>query len=157
VLLSIGESELDRIRQARAIHQGRAWKADAAPSRVILDFDATPISIHSEKERAAGHYKGGFGFNPLLASFGREVLARVLRPGNAGATAPGAMALLAHDISPGHSSCCSTASTRSQNPSGCAIASFTSPGQITRHARRWTLHSPPTGPGRARSCGRSSA
>jgi len=52
---------------------------------VILDFDATPISIHSEKEQAAGHYKGGFGFNPLLASCGREVLAGVLRPGNAGA------------------------------------------------------------------------
>jgi hypothetical protein len=42
---------------------------------VIPDFDATPISIHSEKEHAAGHYKGGFGFNPLLASCGREVLA----------------------------------------------------------------------------------
>jgi Transposase DDE domain group 1 len=52
---------------------------------VILDFDATPISVHSEKELAAGHYKGGFGFNPLLASCGREVLAGVLRPGNAGA------------------------------------------------------------------------
>jgi hypothetical protein len=34
---------------------------------------------------AAGHYKGGFGFNPLLASCGREVLAGILRPGNAGA------------------------------------------------------------------------
>jgi hypothetical protein len=52
---------------------------------VILDFDATPISIHSEKELAAGHYKGGFGFNPLIATCGREVLAGVLRPGNAGA------------------------------------------------------------------------
>jgi hypothetical protein len=47
--------------------------------------DATPISVHSEKEQAAGHYKGGFGFNPLLVSCGREVLAAVLRPGNAGA------------------------------------------------------------------------
>jgi hypothetical protein len=85
VLLSIGEEELGRIRQARAVARGRAWKAGAAPGRVILDFDATPISIHSEKERAAGHYKGGFGFNPLLASCAREVLAGVLRPGNAGA------------------------------------------------------------------------
>src|SRR5207302_6171428 len=40
---------------------------------------------HSEKERAAGHYKGGFGFNPLLVTCGREVLAGILRPGNAGA------------------------------------------------------------------------
>lgn len=85
VLLSIGERELDRIRRARALARERAWKTDGARGRVILDFDATAISIHSEKEQAAGHYKGGFGFNPLLASCGREVLAGVLRPGNAGA------------------------------------------------------------------------
>jgi hypothetical protein len=85
VLLSIGERELDRIRRARALTRERAWNARGATGRVILDFDATPISIHSEKEHAAGHYKGGFGFNPLLASCGREVLAGVLRPGNAGA------------------------------------------------------------------------
>jgi Transposase DDE domain group 1 len=85
VLFSIGQPEIDRVRQARALARERAWNAGAAPDRVILDFDATPISIHSEKELAAGHYKGGFGFNPLLASCGREVLAGVLRPGNAGA------------------------------------------------------------------------
>ncbi len=85
VLLSIGEAEIEMVRRARALARERAWKAGAAPGRVILDFDATPISIHSEKELAAGHYKGGFGFNPLIASCGREVLAGVLRPGNAGA------------------------------------------------------------------------
>jgi hypothetical protein len=85
VLLSIGEAELDRVRQARAVARGRAWQHGAAPGRVILDFDATPITIHSEKEHAAGHYKGAFGFNPLLAACGREVLAGILRPGNAGA------------------------------------------------------------------------
>jgi hypothetical protein len=52
---------------------------------VILDFDATGIDAHSEKEQAAGHYKGGFGFNPLLVTCGREVLAGILRSGNAGA------------------------------------------------------------------------
>ena len=85
VLLSIGQVEIEGVREARALARGRAWAAGAAPERVILDFDATPVSIHSEKEQAAGHYKGGFGFNPLLASAGREVLAGVLRPGNAGA------------------------------------------------------------------------
>ena len=85
VLLSIGEAEIDRVRQARAVARERAWKAGAGPGRVILDFDATPISIHSEKELAAGHYKGGFGLNPLLMTCAREVLAGVLRPGNAGA------------------------------------------------------------------------
>jgi len=85
VLLKVGESELERIRQARALARQRAWRAGAGPDRVILDFDATPISIHSEKELAPGHYKGGFGFNPLIATCAREVLAGVLRPGNAGA------------------------------------------------------------------------
>jgi hypothetical protein len=85
VVLSVGEEELARIRAARATARSRAWAAGAAPERVILDFDATPIDVNSEKERAAGHYKGGFGFNPLLVTCGREVLAGVLRPGNAGA------------------------------------------------------------------------
>jgi hypothetical protein len=85
VLLSIGEAELDRLRAARAQARARAWAAGAAPEEVILDFDATPVTAHSDKELAAGHYKGGFGFNPLLATCGREVLAAILRPGNAGA------------------------------------------------------------------------
>ncbi len=85
VVLSVGESELAAIRAARAAARSRAWAAGAAPVRVILDFDATPIDVHSEKEQAAGHYKGGFGFNPLLVTCGREVLAGILRPGNAGA------------------------------------------------------------------------
>src|SRR5271168_2889675 len=85
VMLSIGDRELEAIRRARAAARERAWKAGAAPKQVVLDFDATPISVHSDKEAAAGHYKGGFGFNPLLVSCGREVLAGILRPGNAGA------------------------------------------------------------------------
>jgi hypothetical protein len=85
VMLSIGEAELDAIRAARARARERAWRAGAGPERVILDFDATPIISHSEKQGAAGHYKGGFGFNPLLVSCGREVLAGILRPGNAAA------------------------------------------------------------------------
>jgi hypothetical protein len=85
VLLSLGELELDRVRAARARARARAWAAGVAPAQVILDFDATPITAHSDKQHAAGHYKGGFGFHPLLATCGREVLAAILRPGNAGA------------------------------------------------------------------------
>lgn len=85
VVLSVAERELVGIRAARAAARARAWAAGAAADGVILDFDATPIDVHSEKEHAAGHYKGGFGFNPLLVSCGREVLAGILRPGNAGA------------------------------------------------------------------------
>jgi len=85
VLLAVGEAELDRLRSARAQARARAWAAGAAPEQVIIDFDAAPITAHSDKEQAAGHYKGGFGFHPLLATCGREVLAAILRPGNAGA------------------------------------------------------------------------
>jgi hypothetical protein len=85
VMVSLGPVELAAIRRARAIARERAWQAGAAPSAVILDFDAFPIGAHSEKEGAAGHYKGGFGHHPLAVSCGREVLAAMLRPGNAGA------------------------------------------------------------------------
>ena len=85
VVLSVGAAELDRLRAARAQARARAWAQGAAPVEVILDFDATAVTAHSEKELAAGHYKGGFGFHPLLVSCGREVLAAMLRAGNAGA------------------------------------------------------------------------
>jgi len=85
VLLEVGEQERDAIRVARARARERAWVAGAAPERVILDFDATLITAHSDKQQAAGNYKGGFGFHPLLVTCGRETLAGVLRPGNAGA------------------------------------------------------------------------
>ncbi len=85
VLLETGARELDAIRQARAQARAAAWAAGAAPARVILDFDATLVTAHSDKQHAAGNYKGGFGFHPLLATCGREALAGILRPGNAGA------------------------------------------------------------------------
>jgi hypothetical protein len=68
----VGESELAGIRAARARARARAWVQGAPPERAIIDCDATPIAVHSEKEGAAGHYEGGFGFNPLIASCGRD-------------------------------------------------------------------------------------
>src|SRR5919201_1253354 len=64
-----------------------AWNAGAAPERIIVDIDATLIGAHSEKEGAAGTFKGGFGFHPLLAYLdeSHEPLAAMLRPGYAGA------------------------------------------------------------------------
>ena len=52
----------------------------------MLDIDATLITAHSEKEDAAGNYKGGFGFHPLLCYLSEtgEPLAGLLRAGNAG-------------------------------------------------------------------------
>ena len=54
---------------------------------VMIAVDATLITAHSEKDRAAGTFKRGFGFHPLLAYLdgSREALAGVLRPGDAGA------------------------------------------------------------------------
>jgi hypothetical protein len=54
---------------------------------LTIDVDATLITAHSEKEQAAGTYKGGYGFHPLqaYADETREALGALLRPGNAGA------------------------------------------------------------------------
>ena len=78
---------LAAVRDARARARARAWAAGAAPERIIIDIDATLITSHSDKQGAAGTFKGGFGFHPLLAFLDetREALAGVLRPGNAGA------------------------------------------------------------------------
>jgi len=53
---------------------------------LTIDVDATLITAHSEKEKAAGNYKGGYGFHPLQVYLDetREALGGLLRPGNAG-------------------------------------------------------------------------
>jgi hypothetical protein len=78
---------LERLRAAHARARTRAWKLIGAPTHVTIDLDATLIASHSDKEGAAGNFKGGYGFHPLLA-YGDETgeaLAGELRPGNAGA------------------------------------------------------------------------
>jgi hypothetical protein len=87
VIESIGPEELEKLREARRLARARAWKMGAAPTEIVLDFDAALITAHSEKEGAAGNYKGGFGFYPLFCYLdqSREALAGLLRPGNAGA------------------------------------------------------------------------
>jgi Transposase DDE domain group 1 len=77
---------LDAIRVAHARARARFWELHGAPERLTINVDATLITAHSEKEQAAGNYKHGFGFHPLGAYVEetREVLAMLLRPGNAG-------------------------------------------------------------------------
>jgi hypothetical protein len=67
--------------------RARVWELAGAPSRLTIDLDATLIASHSEKEGAAGNFKGGYGFHPMLAYADQtgEALAGELRPGNAGA------------------------------------------------------------------------
>ena len=78
---------LDAIDRAHARARAQVWKLTGAPERVTIDVDATLLTSHSDKEGAAGNFKGGYGFHPLLAYCDetREALAGVLRPGNAGA------------------------------------------------------------------------
>jgi len=52
VLLEIGDRERDAIRVARVQARERAWAAGAAPKQVILDFDATLVTAHSDKQHA---------------------------------------------------------------------------------------------------------
>jgi hypothetical protein len=78
---------LDALRAAHARARERFWDLHGVPERLTIDVDATLIAVHSEKERAAGTYKGGYGFHPLAAYADqtREALGALLRPGNAGA------------------------------------------------------------------------
>jgi hypothetical protein len=87
VIKSIDAETLEALRSVRAKALAKAWDAGARPEELILDIDASLVGAHSEKESAAGTYKGGFGFFPLLCYLAEtgEPLAGVLRPGNAGA------------------------------------------------------------------------
>ncbi len=77
---------LDALRAAHAHARERFWELHGAPERLTFDVNATLITSHSEKEKAAGTYKGGYGFHPLQVYLDetREALGGLLRPGNAG-------------------------------------------------------------------------
>jgi Transposase DDE domain group 1 len=78
---------LDGLRAAHATARARVWQLGVKPDEVTIDEDATLLTAHSEKDGAAGTFKGGFGFHPILAYCDEtnEALAGLLRPGNAGA------------------------------------------------------------------------
>ena len=101
VIDSIDEACLARLRGAVAVARARAWALGARPQRrreqqqaqeqgrpevTVIDVDATLTTAYSEKEQAAGNFKGGFGHHPLLCYLDEtgEALAGILRPGNAG-------------------------------------------------------------------------
>ena len=101
VLAAVDDTALNRLRAARADARERAWLLRAEAGRdlpastaagrsltgLVLDVDATVVEAHSEKELAAPHFKGGYGYHPMLVWLDNthEALAGVLRPGNAGA------------------------------------------------------------------------
>ena len=92
-------SALTAIAAARATARARAWKlagrhaptADVSgEAPLVVDVDATLVTAHSDKERAAPTFKKGYGFHPLCvwldhgAEGTGEPLAMLLRAGNAG-------------------------------------------------------------------------
>ena len=84
-LEAVDAAALERIADARAAARARAWAAGEDPGFYVIDFDATLVVAHSDKEGAAPNYKHTFGFHPLLAFLDAtgEALGGILRPGNA--------------------------------------------------------------------------
>src|SRR5690348_7416381 len=91
----------DRIARARAKARAHAWTliqdtpagfpwlaiaGKTLTGWLVIDLDATLVSVSSDKEGAAPTWKKGFGFHPLGAWLAntREPLAMLLRPGSAG-------------------------------------------------------------------------
>ena len=100
-LEAVGERERRHIAAARARTRRRVWALISdrlgaiPPSRVadvdlgktvVIRLDATIQIAHSDKEGAAGTFKGTYGHHPLAAWCDNtgEALALLLRPGNAG-------------------------------------------------------------------------
>ncbi len=113
---TLDPAAVESARQAMAGVRSEVWRRTAATDSddaVILDVDATLVEIHSEnKDGTAAHYRGGFGFHPLLcfADATGEALSGMLRPGNAAANdtadllavVDDAMCQLPPDIGVGH-------------------------------------------------------
>jgi hypothetical protein len=85
-LEAVDGAALTRIARARAEARRVVWAAGGDPGFYVIDFDATLITAHSDKQGAAPTYKRGFGHHPLLAYLDAtgEALGAILRPGNAG-------------------------------------------------------------------------
>lgn len=100
-LAALDEALLARINKARAKTRRHVWNllalrpggfptvqvaGKALTGWIVVDMDATIVTVSSNKERAAPTFKKTFGFHPLAAWCANtyECLAMLLRPGNAG-------------------------------------------------------------------------
>jgi hypothetical protein len=91
---------LDELKRARAVARERAWVLRGKAGRtvptvrcgeivvlgLVIDFNGSLVTCHSEKQRAAPNFKHGFGYHTLLVWLGNtnEALDGMLRPGEGG-------------------------------------------------------------------------
>jgi hypothetical protein len=82
----LGPAELRDLATADAEARATAWTLQPSQSRIVIDIDATIVTCRSDKQDAAGTWKRTYGFHPLVAmdTERREVLAQMVRAGNAG-------------------------------------------------------------------------
>ena len=87
VLNSVGEAELAALWNTAAAVRERAWPPASGRDLLVVDIDSALVEIHSEnKDGAAPHFKGGYGFHPMVCSTtDGEPLWGMLRAGNAAA------------------------------------------------------------------------
>ncbi|GGR66155.1 hypothetical protein GCM10010282_68990 [Streptomyces roseolus] len=94
-LAASGEKALRAVRSARSEVRQRIWSVSGenAPDtdgQVTVDLDDVLVTAHSDKEDAAATWKKTYGHHPLTAFVGHgpggtgELVAALLRPGNAG-------------------------------------------------------------------------
>ncbi len=86
-LTGLGPGGAAALMGAAAAVRPQLWADRDRGRPLILDVDSTLVEIHSEnKEGAAPHFKGGYGFHPMICSVADgEPLWVKLRPGNAAA------------------------------------------------------------------------
>jgi hypothetical protein len=83
----IGPTELGGLDLAVSAAREVAWRADGqGAAGFVIDLDATLVTTRADKQDAAPTWKRSYGHHPLLAMDAArgEVLALMLRPGNAG-------------------------------------------------------------------------
>ena len=83
----LGAGGPEALMGAAAAVRERLWAGRDRGRPLVVDVDSTLVEIHSEnKEGAAPHFKGGYGFHPMVCSTADgEPLWIKQRPGNAAA------------------------------------------------------------------------
>ncbi|WP_420621900.1 IS1380 family transposase [Candidatus Poriferisodalis sp.] len=86
-ITGLGAGGAGALLGAAAAVRERLWADRDRSGPLVVDVDSTLVEVHSEnKAGAAPHYKGGFGFHPMVCSTSEgEPLWIKQRPGNAAA------------------------------------------------------------------------